>query len=218
MRTTEQRMTEIKTRSEVLIRKRKKRRAVLMGTCIPMALALVLAGGRFLRIASPTESEFIPLERETAPEIGTDMAEAAEEGITIAAIFAESATAPTGSFTDFEGVTVEVVSLDRDTDGLSLKIKWKNETDKEVIFGSAFYIDAFQGGEWIPCNVNGDLIFTAIAYNLAPDSEREETYRLTGVYDLPDSGTCRFRSDCFVYTTPETSTPCTLWTTFRAEN
>ncbi len=218
MRTTQERMDEIQKRSEDLIRKQKKRRTLLMGTCIPMILTLVLVGGWFLYPNSPTETEAIPYEGETLPEIMEDEMEAVEEGMTIPAIMVETATAPLGSYTDYEGITLELLSLDRNENGLSLTIKWKNGTDKEAIYGSAFYIDRFQGGTWIPCNMNENLCFTAIAYILEPNSEREETYHLTGVYDLPDTGTFRFRTDAFVYTTPDESTPCTLWTTFQIES
>ncbi len=217
MRTFEQRMAEIKSRSETLIRRRKKRRIAILTTCIPLVLTLVLVGGRFLFPDSPTESEAFLHEGTTAPELAPDEVEIVEEGMTLHATFVETVTAPSGSYTDYEGVSVEALSMEQDADGIFLRIKWKNETDKEVIFGSAFYIDAFRGGTWIPCNVNENLTFTAIAYVLAPNSEREETYRLTGTYDLPTTGTCRFRADCFVYTTPEETTPCTLWTTFQAE-
>ncbi len=217
MRTFEQRMAEIKSRSETLIRRRKKRRIAILTTCIPLVLTLVLVGGRFLFPDSPTESEAFPHEGETTPEIAVDHTGAVEEGMTIPAIMVETTTAPFGSYTDYEGLNLEILSLDRDENGLSLRIKWKNNTDMEVIYGAAFYIDTFQGDQWQPCDLKENVAFNALAYILEPRQEREETYRLTGVYDLPDTGTCRFRTDAFVYTTPDESTPCTLWTTFQAE-
>ncbi len=216
MRTLEQRMAEIQSRKEALMAKNQKRRNAILATSIPLVLTLVLVGGYFLHSPLPGETELIPYEADTLAEVAVDSNQVVEEA-TVPAIFVESATAPVGSYTDYEGLTLEVLSLDRDEKGLSLRIKWKNETDKEVIFGAAFYIDRFRGGEWHPCDMEENVTFNALGYILPPNSEREETYRLTGVYQLPELGTCRFRTDCFVYLAPDRSTPCTLWTTFQIE-
>lgn len=211
MRSQEERMAEIRRRSNMLIEERKKKRKIIWATCVPLILCVVI-GGLWL-FPKGTATESIPYE---AVEAMTEMGETEEETQpqTRPAIFTETSIAYS-SYTDYPGVTVEILSLEESDGKTSLRVLWKNETDKEMIYGSSFFIDSWQGDHWQSCQVNEDLIFTAIAYFLEPGQEREETYTLTGVYSLPEEGSCRFRTECFVYETPEESLHCELWDTFE---
>lgn len=212
MRTQQERMAEIRRRSDVLIVQRKKRRTMILACCVPLVLSVILVGAWLFPRDSATETvsreECAMTEiaaMETCPETGA---------MTLPAVSVETATV-FNNYTDYPGVTVEILSVEESDGKTSLRVLWKNETDKEMIYGSSFFVDSWQGGHWQSCQVNEDLTFTAIAYFLEPGQEREETYTLTGVYALPDQGTCRFRTECFVYETTEESLHCVLWDAFE---
>ncbi len=214
MRTHEERMAEIRRRSEEQIKLRKKRGRRILITCIPVVMVVGIVGAWLLSSAPVTES--IPWEEEAFVDgtVEENMAEMVEEALP--ATMVETATAQL-SHSDYPRLSVEILSVEQRDEGTSLRVLWKNDTDKEVIFGSSFFIEELQGGQWRSCQVNESVIFDALAYILEPGQEREETYVLTGVYDLPEQGTCRFLTECFVYETPEDSLKCELWDTFNLE-
>ena len=214
MRTHEERMAEIYRRSDVLIQERKKRRKRILTLCVPLVLCLVILGAWLSQKGAVTES--IPME-----EIGTiqetmvpEMVETDEE--TRPAIMVDTATLLSG-YSDYPGIYVEILSVDRDEEGTSLRVRWKNDTDKEAMFGASFFVDSWQDSSWQPCEMKENVAFSAIGYILSPGQEREESYRLTGVYDLPGTGTYRFRTECFVYETEDDSLQCELWAGFSLE-
>lgn len=217
MRTFEERMEEIQRRSEELLRIRKKRRSAIFATCVPLILTLSLLGVWLLPRGTTTESAGRPVDGEAIGKIVPEETIKEGERETIPATFFATVSTYSSSYTDHPGVTVEILSLDHSPEGLSLRVLWKNATEHDVIFGSAFFIEEQQGQQWSLCSVNENVCFTAIAYGLEPGQEREEVYNLSGVYELPEKGTCRFRAECFVYSTPEERERCELWTTFAID-
>lgn len=212
MRNHEERMAEIRRRSDALIQERKKRRKTILTLCVPLALCLVIMGVWLLPKGTATESG-LREEEGTIPEIAVGEAMERTEAMTLPAMECEIATA-LDSYSDYPGISVEILSVDRQTEGTSLRVRWKNDTDKEVIFGASFSIDSLQDSRWQPCKMNEGVAFPAIGYILEPGQVREEPYMLTGVYDLPERGICRFLTECFVYETESDSIRCELWTSF----
>lgn len=211
MKTHEERMAEIYRRGDAIVKERKKRRNIFAAVCVPLVLCFIVAGAWLLPKGSTTESG--SPEEGATPEIAVQETYPETLALTQPAVSVETVTF-LNHYTDYPGVTVEILSVE-ETDGkTSLRVLWKNKTEKEMIYGSSFFVDSWQGDHWQSCQVNEDLVFTAIAYFLQPGEEREESYTLTGVYALPEEGTCRFRTECFVYETPEESLHCELWSTF----
>ncbi len=202
MRTHEERMAEIHRRSEKLIKLRKKRRIATLLTCIPLILCVGIVSGLFLKGGGPTESM---TEMETIRETiaVTDLVSVVETATEFA------------PYSDYEGVSVEILSVEQDNGKTMLRVLWKNETEKDVLFGASFFVDTYRQEQWETCRVNESVVFPAIAYTLSPGQERQEEYTLTGVYELPEEGICRFRTECFVYETSEESLHCQLWDVFE---
>lgn len=216
MRTFEERMEEISRRSGELLEKRKKRRRGILLTCIPLVLCLGLLG--LWRFPQNAETESSPESMNPIPEICSTQPELAATDppqATASAIWVETAVAAAQlTHTDHPGVSVQILSAKRTDEGTSLRVLWKNETDKEVIYGSSYFMDEHRDEQWIPCKINEAVTFTAIAYVLQPGAEVERTYHLGGVYEIPETGTCRFRTECFVYLDSGESQVCNLWAAF----
>ncbi len=214
MRTHEERMAEIRRRSEEQIKLRKKRSRRILMACIPLVMCIGILGAWLLTDAPVTES--MPREKEAFVDVTVEetIPETMEETLPVHMV--DTATLQM-SHSDYPGLSVEILSVEQGEEGTSLRVLWKNETEKDVIFGSSFFIEELQGGQWGSCAVNETVTFDALAYILEPGAEREKTYRLTGVYDLPEEGTCRFLTECFVYETPEDSLKCEMWAVFNLE-
>lgn len=208
MRTHEERMAEIHRRSEEWIKLRKKRRKGILFTCIPLVLIVGIFGAWSLTGAGSIESMVEP--QETAEEcIAVEV-----ERETYPAIMSTAALEGT-PYSEYEGLSVQILSLEQGENGTIIRVRWKNDTEKKVVYGSSYFIDAYRGDRWELCAVDENAIFTAIAYFLEPGQEREETYTLAGVYELPETGICRFRTECFVYETEDNSIHCELWDVFE---
>lgn len=208
MRTHEERMKEIYRRSEeqLLLRKKRKRRILL--TAIPMVLSIGIMTAWLSFQGGPTES---------APDMEPEACTMEETQLaTVPETLSQTATME-ANYTEYPGLSVEILAVEQSEEGTSLKVRWSNETEKEVLYGSSFFIDAFEEDHWEPCKVKDDVVFPAIAYSLAPGQKKVETYGLTGVYELKETGTHRFRTECFVFETAEDSLHCELWVTFGPE-
>ena len=205
MRTHEERMAEIHRRSEKWIKLRKKRRKGILLACIPFVLIVGIFGAWSLTGTGAIESMVEP------PKT---MEECVRIEETIPAVMTETGVAFV-PYSEYDGISVEILSLEQGENGTIIRVRWKNETEKQAIYGSSYFIDAYRGDRWEQCAVDENVIFTAIAFILEPGQEREETYTLTGVYDLPETGTCRFRTECFVYETEDNSIHCELWDVFE---
>ena len=210
MRTHEERMNEIYRRSEeqLLLRKKRNRRVIL--TVMPLILCIGVMTAWVSRRGGITESIREP---EAVPEACT-MEET--QIATVPETMTQTATME-ANYTDYPGLSVEILAVEQSEEGTSLKVRWNNETEKEVLYGSSFFIDAFEEDHWEPCEVDETVVFPAIAYSLEPGQKKVETYSVTGVYELKETLTHRFRTECFVYETAEDSLHCELWVTFESE-
>ncbi len=97
--------------------------------------------------------------------------------------------------TDYEGIEVQIANAVWGETGFVLKVKWINNTPNEAIFGASYIIERKDGEEWVSCQTVDDLVFNALAYVLAPNQTREETYQVSSTFDVSKVGTYRFHSD-----------------------
>ena len=116
------------------------------------------------------------------------------------------------SYTGFPGVSIEMEEIDPDKG--TVRIRWKNETDYEAMYGSSFDIQRLQDGKWVSCMTEGNWAFTAIGYSLQSGQEREQSHSVKEMFDLSKEGQYRFKTDCYVYLTEEESQSCELWAEF----
>ena len=208
MRTHEERMQEIYRRSEEQLLLRKKRNRRILLTAIPVILSIGIMTAWLSFQGGPTES---------APEMAPEACTMEETQLATVPETLTQTAYMEATYTDYPGLFVEVLAVEQSEEGTSLKVRWNNETEKEVLYGSSFFIDAFMDDHWEPCEVDETVVFPAIAYSLEPGQKKVETYSVTGVYELKETLTHRFRTECFVYETAEDSLHCELWVTFGAE-
>ena len=118
------------------------------------------------------------------------------------------------SHTEFPGVTLELLDVNREGEKNTLSVLWRNETDFDVTYGSSYEIQRLEEDTWVSCAMQEDIVFHLLAYCLMSGQSNTEIYDLTGLYDISQPGTYRFVTDCFVYNDPETSTKCQLFAEF----
>jgi len=94
---------------------------------------------------------------------------------------------------NLDGVSVSVVSFDSE----HIEIKWKNDTEKEIIFGEEFYILKQTNGKWTDCRKTKEYAWNLIAHMLKPFSETAHKYNITNI-DTSLDGNYRFESNCFI--------------------
>ena len=99
------------------------------------------------------------------------------------------------TYSDYDGVSVQISNAFWGEDGFVLEVDWINKTLKEGIFGASYIIERKEGEEWVSCQTVDDLTFIALAYVLSPLQTREETYHVSRMFDVSKAGTYRFRSD-----------------------
>lgn len=99
------------------------------------------------------------------------------------------------SYSDLNGVFVEIDSMCVYPDITTLIVSWNNETEQTITYGEMYSIERFENGEWIDCSLK-DNIFTLIGYTLKANEKVDKEYRLTDMYDVSKSGTYRFHSTC----------------------
>lgn len=99
------------------------------------------------------------------------------------------------TYSDYDGVSVQISNAYWGEDGFVLEVDWINKTLHEGIFGASYIIERKEGDEWVSCQTVDDLTFIALAYVLSPLQTREETYHVSRMFDVSKAGTYRFRSD-----------------------
>ena len=126
------------------------------------------------------------------------------------------AMTPGGAASSYNGIEIHVDSLDwnKEENKTSLVVVWNNRTEYEVTYGASFEIERLDGEEWVSCAVPDDLVFNAIGYLLPAEELKNETYTLTGLFDVSSSGIYRFKTDCFVADNTGQSTKCELVANF----
>ena len=134
--------------------------------------------------------------------------------------FAPLAMTPGESYTSYEGIEIQIDSLNWLEGNLksSLVVAWNNETKYEVTYGASFEIERLDGEEWVSCAIPDDLVFIAIGYLLPAGKMKNETYTLTDMFDVTSPGTYRFKTDCYVSDNAEQGTKCELTAEFTLGN
>lgn len=124
------------------------------------------------------------------------------------------------SDTDFEGVEVQIVSLDwSETENkTTLVVEWINHSKYEITYGEPYSIERLDGGEWVSCAIAENLAFEMPAYPLAAGKKTKKTYVLTNIFDISSPGHYRFKTDCYVEEAPAKSTKCELVAEFVVLN
>lgn len=99
------------------------------------------------------------------------------------------------TYSDYDGVSVQISNAYWGEDGFVLEVDWINKTLHKGIFGASYIIERKDGEEWVSCQTVDDLTFIALAYELSPLQTRKETYHVSRMFDVSKAGTYRFRSD-----------------------
>ncbi len=118
------------------------------------------------------------------------------------------------SYSDVEGVFVEIEGINIYPDITSLVVLWNNMTEYRVTYGNSYSIERLENGEWVDCSLK-DNIFTLIGYDLKANETANKEYRLTDMYDVSKSGTYRFLSTC--YLDMGNNKECNVWAEFIVE-
>ena len=80
------------------------------------------------------------------------------------------------SYSELEGISLELIDVDLGAFRPYLEIKWKNKTLKNVTFGEEFYLYRNVDGEWVDCR-NGEVYaWHEIAYFISPRGHSDQTY------------------------------------------
>ena len=130
------------------------------------------------------------------------------------------AMTPGTTYSSYEGVEIQVDSLNWNgsENETSFVVIWNNTTKHDVTYGAAYTVERLEGEQWVSCAMQGEMSFIAIGYELKAGSSREETYSLTGIYDVSSPGVYRFKADCYVHDNGQMSTKCELVAEFTVGN
>ena len=116
--------------------------------------------------------------------------------------------------TDYEGIEVQIANATWGENGFVLDVNWINDTKYDAIYGASYIVERYENGEWVSCAKEGEHSFIAIAYELAAHKTNKETYKVSGMFDVSKAGTYRFRSDCYVSESHDSSVKVSLWAEF----
>ena len=125
-------------------------------------------------------------------------------------------TATGNTYSDFDGISIQASGIYIYPDKTAIDITWKNETAFSVMYGASYLIERLENGEWVSCSLNANE-FPAIAYELPAKELENNSYILTGMYEVNKPGTYRFLSTCIVQTGQDQPTKCSVWAEFIIE-
>ncbi len=118
------------------------------------------------------------------------------------------------SYSDVEGVFIEIESMCIYPDITTLIISWNNNTKHTVTYGEMYWIERLENGEWVGCSLK-DNIFTLVGYTLNASEKVDKEYRITDRFDISNPGTYRFRSTCSLGMGDKKD--CSVWAEFVIE-
>ena len=81
----------------------------------------------------------------------------------------------------------------------SLEVTWHNNTQYEVLYGDAFFLEYLEDGQWVKIEPYENTGFHSIGYMLQPNSKAAKTYSLPWIYDVSRYGTYRLKVSCRLY-------------------
>ena len=115
-----------------------------------------------------------------------------------------------------DGVSIEILSAERTAEeGTVLEVRWKNESDRDILFGSDFGVDRLKEDSWVKVKARPNTAFTMEAYLLRAHTSLERTYRLDWAYDVSKAGSYRLTVNYSFYD-DESNTHDDLWAEFAA--
>ncbi len=96
-----------------------------------------------------------------------------------------------------DGVGIEIIAADFNSEYPYIKIKWYNNRDDTVIFGNRFDVFRYEDGEWVNVRDTGGMMlaFTTVGYLCTPAGTAEKSYPLDYI-DMTRPGRYRFVTDC----------------------
>jgi len=102
------------------------------------------------------------------------------------------------SVNNFEGVTMVV--KEGTASPVSVTIVFKNDSDRQCIYGQYFCLEKIRNGKWyqVPVSIDGNYGFDDIGYNLAPGDSGEWTAEWEWLYDRLNTGEYRIVKDLLV--------------------
>lgn len=117
------------------------------------------------------------------------------------------------TYTDYPGVELRIEGVEQSNGELTLKTRWCNATNQEVMYGAAYVVEREENGQWRSCKTKDENIsFIAIGYLLEADSSQEKNYTVSNIYDITEPGTYRIRANCWL-----DSKQITVWAVFSME-
>ena len=96
-------------------------------------------------------------------------------------------------YSEYSGVYLALEGAEYIDGAWRLEVRWHNESDYEVTYGTAYTVEYKEDGEWKNVTV-ADVEFIEIAYVLKPHSEAGETYTMK-YFDLSKEGKYRIKTD-----------------------
>ena len=92
--------------------------------------------------------------------------------------------------TEYEGVYISIESVDTDDLGnYVLNVAWRNDTRKEVTYGTPYSIQYKDGDEWVSVSTD-EMVFTTQGFLLAPDGTARRRYS-SAPFDISRKGSYR---------------------------
>ena len=115
-------------------------------------------------------------------------------------LYLDKATIEIGeTHTDFDGMSIQIVSAVWNDDAIKIDIEWLNKTSYDAVYGESFDIEKETDGEWKSCVTLDNLGFNDIGYELNAGAKQKKTYNLTDMFDISQNGKYRFVSYCHIY-------------------
>lgn len=99
-----------------------------------------------------------------------------------------------GSGTDYKGVEISMRSWKLDAIPTIITVNWSNDSGYEVTYGEQYWIDKYEGGEWVSCAYEDEVAFNDIGYSLSEEAVKNY-YNYS--YDLSRTGIYRLKTYFF---------------------
>lgn len=123
-------------------------------------------------------------------------------------------------YSDYEGVYLELVSVDVAKDNKTMILQWHNDTAYEVRYD---YDDEYciekktDNGEWEECDVVMWVEECGDGYYIKPWEESGDIYEYDKYYKVSKKGTYRVGTVCSVYDGAEGPTVAKVWAEFEVK-
>ena len=92
----------------------------------------------------------------------------------------------------FEGISVEVLSAEIQKEETVLTVRWRNDSEHQVMYGEGFSIQKWENGSRVDCTMNENTAFTSIGYLLDSGKIIAKDYQIRWLYGDLQPGQYRF--------------------------